>query len=241
VTTEQNSANSVETEEPTALAVEANANQSADVGTEPNPRLTPELKELLGRPPLLINEDETLYWKTLDQMATLVRPRNFVEWIYVKGFVDRHWETGWHRSAKTGLLNLGRKYAVAEIARKVIDNKRKDYLDQVHRLSTNWFVDPKVKQEFRELLKLVGLTEDCIPAQALVTHADKYRILDNLDANATARRDAALRELERRRMEARRVQNTKDKVVDDGRSDKLAKAEPRVTPEAGADNGGEQP
>ena len=171
------------------------------MSAEPTPSLTPELKQLLGKPPLLISEDDTLYWKIFDQLAALVRPSDFLECLYLKGFVDRQWETRWYGLAKTGLLNLGRKPAIAEIARKLIDRNRNDYLEQVDRFSTKWFVDPKVKQEFRELLKLMGLTEDCITAQALANSADKYRVLDGLDASATARRDASMREFDRRRME----------------------------------------
>jgi hypothetical protein len=240
--TEQISANTNPTEQPEASAVDANAIQSADVSAEPTPSLTPELKQLLGRPPLLISEDETLYWKIFEQLAALVHPRDFVEWIYVKGFVDRHWETGWYRSAKIELLNLGRKHALADIARKLIDHKRGDYLAQVHRLSTNWFVDPKVREEFREILKLMRLTEDCIPAQALANNVDKYRVLEGLDAGATTRRDASLRALDRRRLELSPPGRTKEvgiMAIDKG-ADEPVTGGPSLVPQVESADGGDR-
>jgi hypothetical protein len=197
-------------------ADEADTIQNTSAGSPGNVVLTPEWKQLLGKPPLLIGEDETLYWKIFDHMAALEQPCDFVEWVHVKGFVDRHWEAGWHRSAKTELLNLGRKQALADIAHKVIDHKRKDYLEQAHRLSTNWFVDEKVKKEFSNILTLMGLNEDCISAQVLVSNADKYRMLEALDAGTTNRRDGSLRELERRRAVSSSPRGEKDEKDEKG-------------------------
>jgi hypothetical protein len=101
---------------------------------------------------------------------------------------------------KAAVINAHRKSAVKHLSAKLLNNKRTDYNDQLHRLSNDYFTNETVKAEFEiNILRPFGLTPESINAQALIECVSEVAALDNLLGTAMSRRDTALREIKRGR------------------------------------------
>ena len=64
----------------------------------------PDLKALLGPPPLLDGEDADAYDALYRQIRTAIAPRDFIEEIWARDFVDNLWETLRLRRLKVNLM-----------------------------------------------------------------------------------------------------------------------------------------
>ena len=50
--------------------------------------IPPEFREPLGPPPVLNTEDAKRYWALFGQFAELIRPSDFLEWMWVGDMTD---------------------------------------------------------------------------------------------------------------------------------------------------------
>lgn len=173
----------------------------------------------LDSPPVLVGEDPAEYKRLFEEVALAIGPRNFIEWLWVKDVCDFSWDMRRLQRLKGALVGCGRKPALEKILHRVIDSKRKDHDEQVHRLTTNWFTDPKVKEEVQKILQLMNLPEECINAQAFSDSCDKISKFDSLLGNAASRRNNALKEIERNRASLLTPSDEKALVVEAAASD----------------------
>jgi hypothetical protein len=60
-------------------------------------------------------------------------------------------------------------------------------------------MDAKIKQEVMTLLKAFGLAPDVVDAEAFLASNQKLQAIDEILGIAAVRRDASMREIERRR------------------------------------------
>src|SRR5262245_54185822 len=67
-------------------------------------KIPAEIQKILGKPPLLLHEDENLYFTLLNRIADAIQPTD-LEWLWVKDFVDLSWEVMRLRRLKAALLN----------------------------------------------------------------------------------------------------------------------------------------
>jgi hypothetical protein len=196
--------------EPTGLEVDTDAG-----GPPAQPLIPPDVQKLFGPPPLLIGEDPTHYNRLLEEWVIALAPQSIVEWLWVKDCADESWEALRHSRFKSALISLGRKAAIREIMREAIDHSRPDHREHAERLASGWFTDAKVKEQVSELLTAMGLTELCIDAKALSSCASKYTKIDTLRGGVMARRNVALREIDRRRAEITQSIKDTSKVIDE--------------------------
>jgi len=54
--------------------------------------LPAKIRALLGKPPLLANEDPSDYDALLNELAREVKPKDIIEWLWVKDVADLTWE-----------------------------------------------------------------------------------------------------------------------------------------------------
>ena len=66
-----------------------------------------ELKELLGPPPILSSEDGKAYDEIAARLMECIEPRDFMEQLLIKQFVDSTWDT--MRYARHKTLGIERK------------------------------------------------------------------------------------------------------------------------------------
>ena len=161
-----------------------------------------ETRELLGPAPTAHFEDGMLYEDILTQMAQAVEPRDFVEWIWVKDLVDLTWDANRARRAKTTRLALARKEGIRAI---ITANRKGDPADiifdsSIHHETDDIAVGKRgAMKEFAQTLDQVGLDQDSVVDAAYFAAIVDMERLQRLIDSANARRDAVLREIDRRR------------------------------------------
>jgi ribosomal protein S6 len=91
-----------------------------------------------------------------------------------------------------------------------------DYELSTEELAERWAArDPQAIEEVNEQLASKGLTVEDVTARALSAEIENFERIDRMVMNAEARRNAALRELERHRMTlAQALRQASDNVID---------------------------
>ena len=161
-----------------------------------------ETRDLLGPAPITELEDADLYERVLTQMATAVGPQDFVEWIWVKDIVDLAWDAARARRAKAACLLMARKQAIYEILMADKAGDEIDLLGNDLERSTAHDIhsgDPQSLAEFEEILERLGMTQDSVMDIAFKAAISELERLQRLVDTANTRRDAVLREIDRRR------------------------------------------
>lgn len=151
-------------------------------------------RALLGPAPLLAGEDATAYESLLSHCRRAVRPKDFVEEIWVRDIVDLQWEA---MRCRRMVLELMRSKA-----RDGLDQVLRPYLDQPMRsqLVKRWAAgDREAIRIVDGHLKRVGLEKRVISEQTALLQLDELERLERMIAQAEGRRNAILREIERHR------------------------------------------
>ncbi|MFI4974977.1 MAG: hypothetical protein ACHP84_10595 [Caulobacterales bacterium] len=163
-----------------------------------------------------------MYERVLNNLALAVSPQDFVEWIWVKDIVDLEWDAGRARRAKTVRLTLARRSGIETILRA--DNGGStliaDLLDDQIGATADRIMhgDKAAIRSLGEALKRLGLTQDSLNDAAYHAALGDIERLQQLIDNANGRRDAVLREIDRRRdafgKRARPAAQAMEQVID---------------------------
>jgi hypothetical protein len=147
-----------------------------------------DLGPLFARNSRLLREDETAYDELLSRVTAALAPRDIIEAIWVKEFVDRICDAQFYRRVRIAFLTEAQKDAVQRLLQ--LDSS----------VIVRWAAgDKAASAAIERALKAQGLDWDTIRGRALSNRLDKLEQLDDLIGGADARRDKALHNLERRR------------------------------------------
>jgi len=152
------------------------------------------LDDFLGPAPLLEGEDQAGYAGLLEEVRRQVAPKDVIEQIYIRDVVDLTWELMRSRRIKVAILHKGQVRAVHQLA----SSENLPGLDA----DARWSVRSAVAKSFSDgvdLLAIYGVTLQDINAHAFVAERETLLRLDQIMMQIEARRNFALREIERRR------------------------------------------
>src|SRR5262249_31986062 len=144
--------------------------------------------------PLIEGEDAAAYDEILARLTATMKPKDVLEEIWVGDVVDLTWETRRMRRLKAALLASAMSEAIKEMFNPILG------YGEAADLSKQWAL--RNRQTVKRVDKLIvsmGLTMEAVVAQALSIHIDSFERIDRMVMHAEARRNAALRELERHR------------------------------------------
>ena len=161
-----------------------------------------ETRALLGPAPITYLEDRDGYERILAQMAVAVSPQDFVEWIWVKDLVDLAWDAARARRAKSVRLALAHREGIESIlAADGPGGLEGDLLEDLYSAQAGRIADRDRTElkTFAVTLKRLGLTNAAASDAAYHFAIDDIERLQRLIDNADSRRDAVLREIDRRR------------------------------------------
>jgi hypothetical protein len=162
-----------------------------------------DIQPFFDNPPILNSENPKLYWELVKKLQIAINPQNVIEWMWLKDAADYGWEAFRLQRMKATTIDIAKKQAVQTVLRRLLPNLQKqrgaDVADKVFELTKGWFTDAAAKAEVETVLKIHGLKNDAIEAEAFIESIDKLQAIDELLGIATVRRDASLREIERRR------------------------------------------
>ena len=177
---------------------------------------------LLGPAPILKGENSETYDNLLLAVSTAVKPTDAIEEIWIKDVADLTWEIlryrrikeSWLGVVKSDALELELEYVLdkkAEIAvGRLSESERAHYEREAHedpdplseetKLVKKWASgDSVAMKQIVKLLSWDNETLDTVEAKAFVEQLDKIEALQRFIATLEARRDAVVREIDRRR------------------------------------------
>ncbi len=165
----------------------------------PAPKIPPEIRALLGEPPLLNSEDPSAYEALLATFGAAVRPTDPIEWIHVKDCVDLTWEIRRIRQAKAGIIDVTRKEALRSILESILEKGNleldKGRISEADLKADEWYTCPEVREELIAHMARYGLDEKAITAQALALRSRELAKLEHMLASAELRRSSMFREI----------------------------------------------
>ena len=162
----------------------------------------------MGPPPLLPGEDPAIYWAFYDGIRAAIEPADVLAELYCGEGVALAWESLRYRRQKTSWLRSMMPTGVRAALATILDAA------EARALTKAWAEEqPEAIERVQQLLKISGPPLDVIAAHTLATNIRLFSAIDELGMRAEARRDAALREIDRRRA-AKRLQQSYQDVED---------------------------
>jgi hypothetical protein len=147
--------------------------------------------------PLLPSEAESDYLGVEARIVAVAQPKDAIEEFLTRDVVDLTWEILRLRRSKGGLLRAGTSKGVRRIL-STLGYRHTDYV--LDDFAEKWASgDAGKHREFEEILKNSGFAMDEVMAEAFVAVIDPFERIDRLLASAEARRNNALREIDRHR------------------------------------------
>jgi len=153
--------------------------------------------------PLLLGEAQADYFRAAANIVAVIQPKDAIEDFLTRDVIDLDWENRRLRRAKAGLLRAAAGKGVGRIL-STLGKSEPIYADFgtgiADRFALEWASgEPSRRKEFVELLEKAALTMDDVMAEALAEVIDAFERFDRMLASAEARRNNALREIERHR------------------------------------------
>jgi hypothetical protein len=187
------------------------------IGESDGSAVEPDLNEIFGPPPILEGEREQSYKDLYRRVRAAIGPIDVIEEIWVRDITDLSWETFRLRRLKAGLLAL----AAPDGMKTILQSVRLLHRDRF--LRDKWAkADPKTRKEVDKILSDLGLDSEAVMAQTLAIRLDDIERIDHLTMQAETRRNAALREIDRRRGVIDRLQT----ILDDAEEAEFEQIEP---------------
>jgi hypothetical protein len=148
-------------------------------------------------PPLLLQgENPADYNDLAARVLAAAQPRDFIEELLTRDVVDLTWEILRLRRLKAGVL----RKATSEGVKNVLLLLENGNPMERQRFSLNWRRGhADVSKLFAKVLAEAALTMDDVIAQGLPASINSFERLDHMLASAEARRNNALREIDRHR------------------------------------------
>jgi hypothetical protein len=149
--------------------------------------------------PVLPGEAQTNYDSLATRIVDVARPRDAIEEFLTRDVIDLTWEILRLRRAKAGLWRAAASKGVESIHSR-IDNDASFLRLPGPGFAEHWASgDARKRQEFTEMLKKADLTMDDVMAEALARVIHSFERFDHILASVEARRNDALREIDRHR------------------------------------------
>jgi hypothetical protein len=152
-----------------------------------------DLQALLGPPPIIYGEAKDAYDALFARVQASVRPKDIVEEIWVRDVVDLVWWAQRLRRLRDNLMVATTQDAITAVMRPIIG-------DNAYILAAGWAArKPEFVDKLQSYLRQTELSMDVVMAQALQIRLNDIERIDGMSMKAEARRNAALREIERHR------------------------------------------
>ena len=171
--------------------------------------------QLLQSSFLLITESKDDLDQIRDELRGEMKPRSFIEHMYVDEMGHLVWEVLRYRRGKTNLIRLAMRPALEELLPELLRQSGEyshHHQDEAQQLAQDWFSNEKTRKQVRELLARYGLDEGAIEAQAMRRVADELGGFDRLLASGEARRERALRGIDEYRF-AQELRTSSDRMI----------------------------
>jgi hypothetical protein len=146
--------------------------------------------------PLLPGERERDYTTIAERIVIASTPRDAIEEFLIRDVIDLTWEILRIRRVKAGIMRA----SASDGVERVLAGVGLDYPEMV-RLGKEWAAgDDRARKKVGAILTKAGMTIDEVTAKTLESNLDSFERLDRMLASVEARRNNALREVDRHRV-----------------------------------------
>jgi hypothetical protein len=143
--------------------------------------------------PLLPGEQEAEYATHVARVVAVAQPRDAIEDLLTRDVIDLSWEVLRLRRLKAGLLRGAISSGLSQVMYRL-------GYEAAEELAANWAAGKKAAQKtVAAALQEAQLTMEDVMAETLEGKIDSFERFDRLLASSEARRNNALREIERHR------------------------------------------
>jgi hypothetical protein len=145
--------------------------------------------------PLLPGEREADYVNVIARVVAVARPRDAIEEFLTRDAIDLTWEILRLRRMKVGLLRASMGSGIESVMRSLGYNPV-----SAREIAAGWAAGEKsAKNEVAGTLQKAQLTIEDVMAKTLEGEIDSFERFDRILASSEARRNNALREIDRHR------------------------------------------
>jgi hypothetical protein len=149
--------------------------------------------------PLLPGEEEADYAEVGVRFVGIAKPRDAIEEFLIRDAIDLTWEILRLRRAKAGILKASMNAGVEEVLKALSPDPIMAFR-HLQILSSGWMAgDKSARKEVEAALHEAQLSVDDLTAKTLESKLDSFERFDRMLASAEARRNNALREIDRHR------------------------------------------
>jgi hypothetical protein len=160
--------------------------------------------------PLIEGEDVAAYNDLVSRVAEAVKPRDFLEEIWVRNVVDLSWDCSRIRRLRAKFVTAAMATGLERLLQPLLG------LLGSSDLALKWARrDPNSVKQVDEHLRAIGQTLEAATSLTFAENIETIERMDRLVMNAGARRNAALREIERHRSTiGQAMRQASDEVVE---------------------------
>jgi hypothetical protein len=181
------------------MSTSRSAESSKPFVTLPRNRDALERVLALGPPPFFPGEREAEFFAFAERVVFSAKPADAIEEILVRDVIDLAWEVLRLRRIKVGLLKADMSHGVRSVLATVKYGGDESHW-HVGPLTEAWAAgDQRAKTEVQNVLDQAGLSQDEVTAKTVEWALDRFERLDRMMASSEARRNNALREIDRHR------------------------------------------
>jgi hypothetical protein len=161
-------------------------------------QLPPSLGLLFSFPPLQPDEDKVLYEQLQDEVAAVIQPKDYIEFIWVRDFTDLTWQIWTLNQTRVEILQAARILALRDRFKVLLDDGVTT--EEILKLESiehakEWFTDESLRHPETEN----HITEDELLALTYLYRQKEIAAIDKAIATAESRRNKVLREIDMRR------------------------------------------
>ena len=165
-----------------------------DVVVKPARVVDERNEQPFGPPPLIEGEDRAAYDDYLAKTSAAVKPKDFLEEMWVQDIVDLTWEIQRMRHLKASLLTLCLSEGLRQVLMMMMDKT------EAVNLADLWAEGDQIAiGRVDKMFASTGVTMEMVRSRTLSANIDVVERIDRMAMNAETRRNAALREIERHR------------------------------------------
>jgi hypothetical protein len=147
--------------------------------------------------PVLPGENQSQYAQMARRIVKEAKPQDSIEELLIRDVIDLAWEVLRMRRLKVGLLRGSMGIGVRVMLDELYGTTE---FGENQRLGQQWAAgDESARTAVSEALNTAGLTIDAVTAKTAEEKIDTLERLDRMLASAEARRNNALREIDRHR------------------------------------------
>jgi hypothetical protein len=153
----------------------------------------------LAPAPVLPGEDQSLYAEMAARIVKEADPKDSIEELLIRDVIDLAWEVLRLGRLKVGILRASTAIGVRTVIDELAHGASLEF-DYNRKLGQRWAAgDKPARTEVKAALSKAGLTIDEVTAKTAEDKIDTLERLDRMLASAKARRNNALREIDRHR------------------------------------------